>query len=135
MTFTRRHRSDSSEPNERRAAATPGAVREKPVDIEGLDEDDGRTLRLRGELDISSVQQLERLVQETCADGAARLRLDLRELSFIDSSGIAAIVQASSVCEEQGLDFELLEGPPAVQRLFVLTGLSEILPFRDGRDA
>ncbi|HEY0516937.1 MAG TPA: STAS domain-containing protein [Solirubrobacteraceae bacterium] len=110
-------------------------MREKPVDIEGLDEDGGRTLRLRGELDISSVQQLERLVQETCADGAARLRLDLRELSFIDSSGIAAIVQASSVCEEQGLDFELLEGPPAVQRLFVLTGLSEILPFRDGRDA
>lgn len=88
------------------------------------------TLLLSGELDTPAVPSLEATVRELCAaDGTRAITLDLSGLAFIDSTGLAAIVLASRLCAKHGHDFELLQGPRAVQRLFELTGLSDALPF------
>lgn len=100
------------------------------LDIEQLDQEGEHTLLLTGELDIASVPSLEGAVSRLCTDGTRAITLDLRKLLFIDSTGLAAIVFASKLCEKNGYEFALVPGPSAVQRLFELTGLIDALPFR-----
>jgi anti-sigma B factor antagonist len=90
-----------------------------------------RTLALVGELDIASVPVLQRSVERMCTGATTSITLDLRGLTFIDSTGLAAIVLASKVCDTNGYGFALIRGAASTQRLFELTGLIDVLPFRD----
>jgi anti-sigma B factor antagonist len=96
------------------------------------DRHDGRrhTLVLTGELDIASVPALEGMVNEVCDGGAQQLVLDLRELDFMDSSGLNAILRCRSHCAENLCDLALIPGRRPVQRIFELTHLLDRLPFR-----
>jgi anti-sigma B factor antagonist len=89
------------------------------------------TLVLAGELDLATAPELDAMTEQVCADGAGELVLDLRELAFIDSSGLRAILRAWQHCEAHRCELFLTSGSPAVQRLFELTGLLERLPFLD----
>ena len=87
-------------------------------------------LVLTGELDIAMAPRLQKTVARLCADGALRrLTIDLRRLDFIDSTGLAAIVFASRLCERCGGELALIRGQDTVQQVFALTGLLDELPF------
>ena len=76
-----------------------------------------------GELDIDTTPQLEQTLRDP--DSQARLVvLDMRELEFMDSSGVHAIVNASARARQLGRRLVLLRGPPGVDRVFRLTGNS-----------
>lgn len=89
-------------------------------------------LRLSGELDLGSAHTLEVGVRPLCENGARAVTLDLSDLIFIDSTGLATIVLTSVLCDTHGCQFELIPGPRQVQRLFEIAGLLNVLPFRDG---
>ena len=98
-----------------------------------IDEDDHdgvHTLILTGELDARSAPALETAVARHFADGSGAIALDLGRLNFIDSSGLWTILAAMRWCERQGRGFSLLPGPEAVQQVFEVTGLVDVLPFR-----
>jgi anti-sigma B factor antagonist len=103
---------------------TPAAI-----DIEEVEAGEHRTLRLAGELDITSAATLEAAVSRACSGGARSITMDLSGLSFIDSTGLAVIIHTSGLCSNRGCAFQLVRGPKAVQRLFELTGLDGVLPF------
>jgi anti-sigma B factor antagonist len=86
------------------------------------------TLVLIGELDLSSAPAVEARVGEV-ASQAREIVLDLRELSFMDSSGIRAILVSYELCARSECDLALLPGRPNVQRLFEVSGLTDLLPF------
>lgn len=107
------------------SAPQPGAL-----EIDERRSDASRTLALRGELDISTADRLQDTVTRLCVAEAAReLTLDLRDLTFIDSSGLAAMVYAFRLCERSGCELAVIRGPQSVQDVFELTGLTELLPF------
>jgi anti-anti-sigma factor len=87
---------------------------------------------LRGELDLLSTAELEpeleRLADEPGIDVVA---LDLRELEFLDSSGLRLIVLAQRRLHEAGSRLVLVRGPQPVQRVFELTRMTERLEFVD----
>jgi anti-sigma B factor antagonist len=87
-----------------------------------------RTLVLGGELDLVTAAELEATAASVCDEGIGELVLDLRGLSFVDSSGVRSILacwdRARGRC-----GFLLIPGPPAVQRTFEVTGLIDRLPF------
>jgi anti-anti-sigma factor len=60
--------------------------------------------------------------------GFRELVLDLRTLSFIDSSGLCLIVGQA---RRPGVTLRIIDGPPAVARLFELTGVYAELSFLD----
>jgi anti-anti-sigma factor len=78
-------------------------------------------VQVAGELDIETTPQLERTLREPRAQLVV---LDLRELAFMDSSGVHAIVNASVRARQLGRRLILLRGPPRVDRIFGLTGSS-----------
>lgn len=94
--------------------------------------DGAYAMRLTGELDLESARALEAGVRPLCENGARALTLDLSDLVFIDSTGLAAVVLVSALCGKHGCEFELVPGPRSVQRLFEIAGLLHALPFRDG---
>ncbi len=80
-------------------------------------------IRLRGELDISSADLLRETVSGVLAERPKRLVIELGDLTFIDSSGIAVLVLASNKIAE----VELHHAQPIVRRVIELTGLSDTL--------
>jgi anti-anti-sigma factor len=86
-------------------------------------------LALAGALDVASADQLDGLVRQICAKTSTEVVLDLSRLTFIDSSGMMAILAAGEVCEEHGHAFLLVPGPRNIQRVFQVAGLVEKLPF------
>jgi anti-sigma B factor antagonist len=98
--------------------------------IEQAGDEDTPMLVLAGELDAESVAALEESVGRCCAQGGNTITLDLRKLTFIDSSGLWAITRARKRCEQHGCGFSLIPGPKSVQGVFEVTGLIDVLPFR-----
>lgn len=97
---------------------------------ERVSDGDGLRLMLSGELDIVSAPALEQRAGELLGgEVRSTVVLDLANLAFIDSTGLRAVVEVGNMCRSQGWEFALAPGPPAVQRLFEVTGLDEVLPF------
>ncbi len=103
--------------------------------IEQPDGGSSATLDLAGELDISTADRLKQAVGTLLGDdGASELTVDLRRLTFIDSSGLAAMVHINKQCAQHECRLSVIRGPDSVQSVFELTGLHELLPFDDGSD-
>lgn len=91
---------------------------------------DAAWVHLAGELDIATTPQLKRALH---ALRARLVVLDLRELAFMDTCGVHAIVDASVRARDVGRRILLLAGPPAVDRVFTLTESSDDVVYGDIR--
>lgn len=87
------------------------------------------TLILKGELDLVCAPNLDGALQQLCTDRTEALTLDLSEITFMDSTGLRAILLAEELCEKHDCKLVLIPGSRQVQRLFEVTGLLERLPF------
>ena len=83
-----------------------------------------------GELDLATAPLLERRLRERHSQ-ARLLVLDLRELSFMDSSGVHVIADANTRARHGGERLVILRGPPHVDRVFSLTGTDVELEIHD----
>jgi anti-anti-sigma factor len=99
------------------------------VRTDGTDRD-VTTVTVAGDLDLSTAPELERSLAGIQADGRPVL-LDLRGLTFIDSSGLRVILAADVRARSNGTRMMLVPGPPGVQRVFELTLLDRRLEFVD----
>jgi anti-sigma B factor antagonist len=86
-----------------------------------------RVIRLRGELDIDSAPDLERVLLRS-RPARQRVVLDLSELEFMDSTGLRVLLRARAVAEDGGWEVLLRDVPPTIRRLFDMTGVHEALP-------
>jgi anti-anti-sigma factor len=89
-----------------------------------------RTLSPAGELDIGSAPRLERALLEGREPGEVVI-LDLSRLEFIDSTGLRVIVHAVEAAQRERWELRLRHGPPAVRRVFEISGVVSALPFED----
>jgi anti-anti-sigma factor len=72
-------------------------------------------------------QELRRLLERD----VKVIVLDLSGLTFMDSTGLHLVARWTAESSRDGFGFELLPGPPAVQRVFELAGMAEVLPLRE----
>ena len=84
----------------------------------------------RGELDLASVDELTREVEELWATGFRRVLIDLTALEFIDSSGLRSLLELRKTAASDGHDLALRSGPAVVQRIFNLTGTARLFDWR-----
>jgi anti-sigma B factor antagonist len=91
----------------------------------------GVVLELHGELDLGSAPELERQLAEAEAEKPGRLLIDLGNLSFMDSTGLALMLRAQQTAHDNGHQLCLRSGSPQVQRLFELTGALDRFTFED----
>jgi anti-anti-sigma factor len=90
-----------------------------------------RLLRLTGELDMAGVDQFERLLSGGEAPEAATSVLDLRGLTFIDSSGVRALIMADQHVRAEGGRLIVVRGPDRVNRVLEMTGVARHIELVD----
>src|SRR5918999_3149531 len=100
------------------------------VEIRGAK--DGIVITPRGELDVATQGVLREALVREAATGSVTLALS--ELRFIDTSGLRLILATAEAASRDGFEFSVLPGGPAVQRLFDVAGVTELVPFRDGEE-
>lgn len=89
-------------------------------------------MAVAGELDLASTRELEaRLRQGDVAD--SDLDMDLSELSFIDASGLHALVTAQRGAVQRGHRLSVTRTSPPLERLLALTGARDLLGPADSR--
>jgi anti-anti-sigma factor len=86
---------------------------------------------VRGELDLATSPELEEELRKVWDAGNEQLVIDLRELEFMDSTGLSIIVKAHQRLSDEGRRLSLVRGSQQVQRLLDLTGVSERLQLVD----
>jgi anti-sigma B factor antagonist len=93
------------------------------------------TLALEGELALGSVELLEAAIARVFSQPATAVTLDLRGLSFLDSSGLWTITTLHKWCGREHVEFLVIPGPESIQQIFELTGLSDLIPFAPAADS
>jgi anti-anti-sigma factor len=84
---------------------------------------------LLGELDLATVPTARETVRELLESGFGWIVVDFSGLGFIDSSGLHFAHQIACETAAAGVRCTFVPGPPAVQRVFEVTGLEPTLPF------
>ena len=97
----------------------------QPFRCDVVPERDAVRVKPVGELDIATSGEVAARLDELREAGFRRLVLDLSALTFIDSSGIQAIMQARRAADRDHVPLVVVPGPPAVQRVFTLTGVAD----------
>lgn len=91
---------------------------------------------LVGELDLAGAERLGQEIERLgAAPGVETVVLDLRELEFMDSSGLREIVTAGSTLRAAQRELALVPGPDTVMRVFEITRMAERMTFVDAPDA
>ena len=88
-----------------------------------FDGDGVPTIRLSGEIDMSNVDALRRTIEPIVARAPDLVIFDLSTLSFMDSSGIALLLQVTA----QSKTVRVRQPSQLVQRMIEATGLTDIL--------
>lgn len=81
---------------------------------------------------MATASRLEAAVELALGRAPSELVLDLRAVSFIDSTGLRAIMRARNACEHRAVEFFLVPSERAAEhRLFRVSGLIGMLTFRE----
>lgn len=84
-----------------------------------------------GELDLASAPVLAGTFEECSKADVREVTVDLRGLIFVDSSGLRCLLDALRRTRERGCVLEFIAGPPVVQRVFELAGVTHVMTFRE----
>lgn len=82
-----------------------------------------------GELDLATAPLVDDSVHALRASGWRQIVLDLRDVTFMDSTGLRLALGWDLEARRDSLTFSLVAGPPAVQRVFELSGVLDQLTF------
>jgi len=85
------------------------------------------TIKLSGEIDMANVDALRRVIEPVVARSPARVIFDLGALTFMDSSGIALLLQVSAKTGS----VRVRQPSQLVRRMIDATGLSDVLVVDD----
>ena len=84
-------------------------------------------VRLRGEVDLSWSQQVRRTILDALG-ATGKVGVDMSEVSYIDSSGIAALVEGFQSARKDGRKFGLVAASGAVMSVLQLARLDKVFP-------
>jgi anti-sigma B factor antagonist len=88
-------------------------------------------LALTGELDISGIGRVEDELRQVEEKSPGAVVLDLRGLTFMDSSGLRLVLEADMRARREARRFAIVPGPESVHRVFLIALLDKRLEFVD----
>ncbi|MDQ1647197.1 MAG: anti-sigma factor antagonist [Cryptosporangiaceae bacterium] len=88
-------------------------------------------LTLTGELDVTTGAPLRDALHDLAEEGIAHHVVDLRQLRFLDSTGLGILVGHHKRLAEHGGTLQVITGPGLVGGVFRLTGVDQLIPVRD----
>jgi anti-sigma B factor antagonist len=106
------------------------------MDLEPTTLAGARGIALHGELDLTGAPRIEEQVQSALLNGGGAFVLDLSGLSFMDSTGVNALLRARSLLGRERRDLVVVCPPGPVRRVLELIGIVDMLaPFASREEA
>jgi anti-sigma B factor antagonist len=96
------------------------------LDVNSHRDGDAGVVVAAGEIDLTSSEQLRTVLQETEAGEPAHVVIDLRQVDFIDSTGLSVLVGAANKERDTGRTIDLV-AHGHVRELLRVTGLDTIM--------
>lgn len=91
------------------------------MDVELERERDRVRVVPRGELDLATVGQLETQIEQLCSRNAATIVLDLRQLAFMDATGLRLLLRLDAEARASGFCFSIIDCEGPARRLLKWT--------------
>ena len=106
------------------------------IDIARTTQDGVTVLTCDGRLTMVAAPRLRAVLDEAVADGGHRIVVDLTDTSFVDSSGLGALVHGLKATRVAGGDLRIAGAPEQVLAVLRLTNLDRVLrPYADVTEA
>jgi anti-sigma B factor antagonist len=86
-------------------------------------------LRLDGEVDASTAHLVDDAMAPALDPRCTRLVVDLADVSFMDSSGLRAMVVARNALADRGAEMIIAGADDQLRRLFEISGLTSVFTF------
>jgi len=90
-------------------------------------EDEAVWLAVAGEIDVASVPQVREALDAGCATDAPTVVLDLGAVTFIDSSGIGALIEIHRRLQAQRRQLTISHLNPSVLKVLQISGAADLL--------
>jgi anti-sigma B factor antagonist len=103
------------------------SVSEQGLSVETEERGSVFRIALRGELDVSTAPRFNAVLSDPRVRRCRTVVIDLRELTFMDSTGLSAVLVGEMHARTNGQRFTIVQGPRHVQELFRLTGVDHFL--------
>ncbi len=81
-----------------------------------------------GEVDLATAPELRDRLDAAIGHGNDRVVVDLRDVTFIDSTGLGMLIRAFNQCKERGVRFSLVIAEARILKVFEITGLTDLFP-------
>jgi anti-sigma B factor antagonist len=94
-----------------------------------------RLLAVSGELDLFAAPELKQSIEDALDGDICDLIVDLTKTSFIDSSGLGALILAMKRARRRGGHLVVVDGGGSVARTFRVAGVDQILTIVPSREA
>ena len=107
----------------------------KPMTVEQATEGSTVVLAPKGEIDMAHSPSLQKTIAAVQADKPPKLVLDLAGVPYMDSSGIATIVEALQTSMRHKTKLVLCNLSPRVRSAFEISRLIQMFSIADSRDA
>ncbi len=102
-------------------------MRQVRINVRSLDEGDARICEAGGELDAYTAPDLRDALDGELGDGNAVLVVDLKDLTYLDSTGLGILVGTAKRCRQAGGDLAVACTRPNLLKIFQISGTHEIL--------
>jgi anti-anti-sigma factor len=89
---------------------------------------DSWLIQLAGEFDLAAKETFEVNLSKVLSAKPQEVILDLRDVLFIDSTGLRLMLEAWKESRRAGFEFAVLKGDGQVSRILQETGLDQTLP-------
>jgi anti-sigma B factor antagonist len=83
-------------------------------------------VQVSGEIDISSAPRLREAIVGVLAEGRTQIAVDLREVDFLDSTGLGVLVGGLKRARSAGGELRVISTSPRIAKVFAITGLDGI---------
>lgn len=93
---------------------------------------DGYVIRVKGEVDLYSSPELREAITEAVPKAAKEVVVDLSEVPYMDSSGVATLVEGFRSAKAKNSGFVLLSPSNQVLKVLQLSKLDAVFEIRNG---
>ncbi len=80
-------------------------------------------ISVRGRLTIDTTPELLAELRQVVRHASAGIKVNLRQVAYLDSSGISVLIQGLKLAQDNSLDYTLLDPSPKVQAVIELSQL------------
>lgn len=101
------------------------------LDVQLEQEGERVVVRAWGELDLASTSAFEAELRRAIRASEFGVVLDLGGVTFIDSTGLNALIAASTLCLTCRRELVMLRASAQVKQVIEISGLEDLLPLAD----